>query len=84
MNDRGYGAGGYDDGPRSPREPVYGIPPSPVLPPAIYVIGPKGGAAARGAGPAIRKGRANPIVTSGSPVAGGSSASVIERRHRMN
>lgn len=86
------GPGGYDDRPRARREPSYGIPPSPVLPPAIYVIGPKGGTATRGggatgrgrgSGPAIRKGAANPILTTG-PGPGGSSATVIERRHRMN
>lgn len=79
----GNGFGGYVDGPRTRGEPSYGIPPSPVLPPAIYVIGPKSGGAARASGPAIRKGRSNPIVTSG-PSTGGSSASVIEGRHRMH
>lgn len=78
----GYGPGGYDTGPsRSTSQPNVGIPPSAVLPPAIYVIGDNAGRK----GSAVRKGSGG-IVADSRDVAGGPSVVVThraqDRRHR--
>ena len=92
----GYGGpGGFEGGGhRAPTPSGIGIPPSPVLPPAIYVIGPKAGGSARRSGlvrpgpvesgRGIRRQGAGSIISVGSGGYGGSSASVSDRRHRMN
>lgn len=82
----GYGPGGYDSGPgRSASQPNVGIPPSAVLPPAIYVIGDKSGRGAGRQGTVVRKGSGG-VVADSRDVAGGSSVVVTsrdpDRRHR--
>lgn len=81
----GYGGGGPDLDYRSPSHPPVGILPSPVLPPAIYVIGGKG---ERTAPAAIRRSRAAGSRSAGIRAGEGGAAMVsrggTDRRYRTN
>jgi len=77
----GYGYGAppvYDPIYRGESHPAYGIPPSPVLPPAIYVIGAKAG---KGGGASVTRGGSR-VLTVDSRGAGRSSAEVVSRPDR--
>ena len=78
-----YGSGAYPVEPPPPvSQPIVGIPPSPVAPPAIYVIGSK----TKGA--VARKGAKSSLTASSYSVAGRSSGVVVTRvtpgAYRMN
>ena len=78
-----YGGGAYPVEPPPPvSRPLVGIPPSPVAPPAIYVIGPKAKGAVR------RKSAKSGLTASSYSVAGQSSGVVVTRvtpaGYRMN
>lgn len=81
----GYGYGpapSYDPIYRGESQPAYGIPPSPVLPPAIYVIGDKPGKG--GQVSVTRQGAGSRVLTVDSRGGAGSGAKVsrADRRHR--
>lgn len=86
----GYGSGGYDPGTvRSPSQPPVGILPSPVLPPAIYVIGDKPSRVTSRQVRVVRKGHASGGLVADSHEARGGSSAVVtprspDRRHRVN
>lgn len=77
-----YGGGAYPVEPPPASQPAVGIPPSPVAPPAIYVIGPKTKRVA------VRRSAKSSLSASSYSVAGQSSGVVVTRvtpgGYRMN